>query len=149
LDVSSLYDHLGYAAPFVLPAKRLLQQLCQDNVGWDEEIPQEVLDARERWLNDLPKLLNISVPRCFKPSHSVELRSIQLHHFADASFDDYGVVSYLRFTDMENGIHCSLVIEKSRVAPIKPTTIPRLELNSSNRSCEAGYPDLRGGRFED
>ena len=130
-DVSSLYDPLGFAAPFVLPVKRLLQQLCKDKVGWDEEIPREVLDAWERWLNDLPKLVNISVPRCFKPSHSAELGCIQLHHFADASFDGYGVVSYLRFTDMENGIHCSLVREKSRVAPIKPTTIPRVELTAA------------------
>jgi hypothetical protein len=92
-QVSSLYNPLGFAAPLVLPAKRLLLQLCKDKVGWDEEIPREVLDAWDRWLNDLPKLVNISVPRCFKPSHSAELGSIQLHHFADASFDGYGVVS--------------------------------------------------------
>ena len=130
-DVSSLYDPMGFAAPFVLPAKRLLQQLCKDKVGWDEEIPQEVLDAWERWLNDLPKLVKISVPRCFKPSYDAQLRCIQLHHFADASFDGYGVVSYLRFTDTENRVHCSLVMGKSRVAPIKPTTIPRLELTAA------------------
>ena len=122
---------MGFAAPFVLPAKRLLQQLCKDKVGWDEEIPQEALDVWERWLNDLPKLVKISVPRCFKPSYDAQLRCIQLHHFAGALFDGYGVVSYLRFTDTENRVHCSLVMGKSRVALIKPTTIPRLELTAA------------------
>ena len=44
---------------------------------------------------------------------------------------EFGVASYLRFTDTENRIHCSLVMGKSRVAPIKPTTIPRLELTAA------------------
>jgi hypothetical protein len=101
-DISSLYDPLGFAAPFVLPAKRLLQQLCKDKLGWDEEIPREMLDTWERWLSDLPKLVKISVPRCFKPSYAAQLRSIQLHHFTDASFGGYCVASYLRFTDTEN-----------------------------------------------
>ena len=90
-----------------------------------------MLNAWERWLNNLPKLVKVSVPRCFKPSYDAQLRCIQLHHFADASFDGYGIVSYLRFTDTESRVHCSLVMGKSRVAPIKPTTIPRLELTAA------------------
>ena len=37
LVVSSVYDPLGMAAPFVLPAKLLLQDLCRKGLGWDDD----------------------------------------------------------------------------------------------------------------
>ena len=37
--VSSLYDPLGMATPFILPAKLLLQDLCRRGLGWDDEVP--------------------------------------------------------------------------------------------------------------
>lgn len=130
-DVSSMYDPLGFAAPFILPAKRLLQQLCKEKIGWDEDISPNMLRVWERWLSGLPLLRNVSVPRYFKSWQLGQLKGIQLHHFSDASFDGYGVVSYLRLEDVNGGVHCSLVMAKSRVAPIKPITIPRLELTAA------------------
>ena len=38
---------------------------------------------------------------------------------------------YLRLTDSNDRIHCSLVMGKSRVAPLKPVTILRLELTAA------------------
>ena len=37
--ISSVYNPLGMAAPFVPPAKLLLQDLCRKGLGWDDEIP--------------------------------------------------------------------------------------------------------------
>jgi hypothetical protein len=38
--VSSVYDPLGFVAPFILTAKRILQELCQKRqLDWDDEIP--------------------------------------------------------------------------------------------------------------
>ena len=36
--ISSVYDPLGVAAPFVLEGRKILQKLCQLKVGWDEKI---------------------------------------------------------------------------------------------------------------
>lgn len=130
-DVSSMYDPLGFAAPFILPAKRLLQQLCKDNVGWDEEISPQSLEVWQRWLNDLPNLQHIRIPRCFKSLQLGQLKEVQLHHFSDASTKGYGAVSYLRCEDVNGNVNCSLVIGKSRVSPSKPVTIPRLELTAA------------------
>ncbi|XP_046548997.1 uncharacterized protein LOC124258978 [Haliotis rubra] len=43
--VSSLYDPLGLVAPVLLPAKRILQDLCKDkDLGWDDNIaPQDMV----------------------------------------------------------------------------------------------------------
>ena len=38
--VSSMYNPLGFVVPIILPAKSLLQSLCKQKYGWDEEISQ-------------------------------------------------------------------------------------------------------------
>ena len=51
--------------------------------------------------------------------------------FSDASTAGYGVCTYLRAVSTTGKIHCFLVMGKSRVAPTKVTTIPRLELSAA------------------
>ncbi|XP_026330484.1 uncharacterized protein LOC113237982 [Hyposmocoma kahamanoa] len=54
--------------------------------------------------------------------------SIELHSFSDASQNAYGACVYLRSEDSEGNVTINLLCSKSKVAPIKATTIPRLEL---------------------
>ena len=63
---------------------------------------------------------------------------MELHHFSDASTKGYGQCTYLRLVDTNHRIHCSLVMGKSRVAPMKITTIPRLELTAALVSARVG-----------
>ena len=67
------------------------------------------------------------VPRCYYPKHA-DVVSIQLHGFCDASEDAYAGVVYFRAQDRLGNVYISLVISKTKVAPIKRLTIPRLEL---------------------
>lgn len=53
---------------------------------------------------------------------------MQLHGFADSSIQAYGCGVYLRAIHPNGNITCHLVASKSRVAPLKKITIPRLEL---------------------
>ena len=76
-------------------------------------------------------LTKFSINRCFKPRNFENIQSSQLHHFADASQDGYGAVSYLRQVNDTGAIHCSLVMSKSRVAPLKKITISRMELTAA------------------
>ena len=55
----------------------------------------------------------------------------ELHHFCDASMSAYGSVCYLHAVNTEGKIHCSLLLGKSRLAPIRQMTIPRLELSAA------------------
>lgn len=130
--VSSIYDPLGLAAPFVLTAKILLQDLCRRKLGWDDTIPGDDEDRWHVWLADLPKLSCFSVNRCIKPKNFSDIMTSQLHHFADASTSGYGAVTYLRLTDSYGNISCTLMTSKSRVVPLKQITIPRLELSAAS-----------------
>jgi len=126
--VSSIYDLLGFAAPFLLHGKRILQLLCKESIGWDDAIPDDLRMQWEMWRCELPLLEKIEVPRCFKTKEMENLRKVELHHFSDASTEGYGQCSYLRLVDTNDQVHCSLVMGKARVTPLKPITIPRLEL---------------------
>ena len=128
--VSSVYDPPGFVAPFILPAKIFLQDLCK-KLDWDEKIPEEDLSRWKAWLKELPKLQGFSTGRCFKPSGFGEVASAQLHYFSDASEIAYGAVSYLRRVNAHGDVDCSFVIVKSRLSPLKPVTIPRLELSAA------------------
>ena len=133
--LSSVYDPLGFMNPLVLPAKRMVQDLCKRKVWWDDTLSEDCQSWR-RWLEDLKKLDQLSVSRCLKPSDFGTVTAVELHHFSDASWDGFGAVSYLRQSDREGCVHCSFVISKSRVAPLRTATIPRLELCAAVLSAQ-------------
>ncbi|XP_074653621.1 uncharacterized protein LOC141907778 [Tubulanus polymorphus] len=125
---SSLNDPIGFTAPVTLPVKSLMQELCKMKLGRDDEIPAIYEEKWRSWLAELPKLENIRIGRCFKPTNFGDVCSAQLHHFSDASECGYGAVSYLLLVNEAGEIHCSFIMAKSRVTPLKIITIPRLEL---------------------
>ena len=126
--LSSIYDPLGIASPFILGARRIVQDLCRGKLGWDEKVGPSYEQQWTKWMNGLEEIATIKVPRCVLPSTPARQ---QLHHFADASEKAYGVVSYLRSEDQEGRIHSNIVMAKSRLAPLKTLTIPRLELQAA------------------
>ena len=126
--VSSIYDPLGIIAPKTIHAKMIFQDECKRRVGWDEQMEERNKGAWQQWLNDLPYLSQLSLPRCYRPKEFGPLETVQLHHFSDASERAYGCVAYLRLTGQDGTHHVSFVCGRARLAPLKWLTIPRLEL---------------------
>ncbi|XP_062617869.1 uncharacterized protein LOC134279475 [Saccostrea cucullata] len=114
-----------------MTAKTLLQKMCKNSVGWDEEITGSQLKDWKNWLTQAKELENVTLKRCYKPQDFGKTTCQELHCFADASEVGIGVVIYLRLVSETGKIHCSFVLGKSRVAPLKTVTIPRLELTAS------------------
>ena len=129
--VSSLYDPLGMAAPYVLTGKSIVQDCCRLKLTWDEWVPDDLCERWRSWVRELSVLDNFCFDRCYKPESFGPLKSAQLHHFTDASQFGYGCVSYLRLVNVDGYVHCAFVFGKSRVASLKPVTIPRMELTAA------------------
>ena len=135
----------------VLRAKKILQEICRRGVSWDEPLPEDVRPRWERWKLDLLHLKELQIPRCFEPKTTSQKKSYELHNFADASTSGYGQCSHFRVKDEDGNVNVSLVIGKSRVAPLKISTIPRLELTAAALSAKVGvmlqeelnYADLK------
>ena len=65
--LSSIYDLLGFGAPFLLKGKQIIQKLCLLNLKWDEDIPDEISNEWLTWKENLPNLEMVYLRRCFKP----------------------------------------------------------------------------------
>ena len=129
--ISSVYDPLGFLAPLILPAKLLLQELCRQKCDWDDPIPEAFQHKWNKWLADLEKVADFKIRRCIQSSGFGGTATAQLHHFSDASECAYGTVTYLRMENTKKEVHVAFLFGKARVAPLKPVTIPRLELTAA------------------
>ena len=72
-------------------------------------------------------LEQVQLPRCYFSADKKPFLC-QLHGFCDASEKAYAAVIYLRTVYTERSVELCLVGSKTRIAPIKGQTIPRLEL---------------------
>ncbi|XP_062702274.1 uncharacterized protein LOC115258215 [Aedes albopictus] len=126
----SIFDPLGLITHFLMFLKMLLQEVWRSGVQWDEEITEDAFAKWQQWLEVLPQVEQVQVPRCYTLlSHNSEGEA-ELHTFADASECGMSAVAFLRF--VRNGsIECRIVAAKTRVAPLKFVSIPRLELQAA------------------
>ena len=129
--VYSLFDPLGFIAPFIMKAKLILQMLSRKKIGWDEPLEEHEEVQWMRWLGDLVKLRVVTVDRCFKPKGFAQVQETQLHLFSDASRQGYSAAAYFRLKDVDGRVHCSFIMGKAQLAPIREISIPRLELTAA------------------
>jgi len=120
-----LFDPLGWLAPVVVRAKILFQSTWLMGVDWDTPLDEHHSRFWSDYKRDLPRLAEIRVPR-YLPMESRKTAT-ELHGFADASERAYAAV-YLRSTIVNQENQVRLVTAKTKVAPIKQITLPRLEL---------------------
>ena len=134
--ISGIHDPVGLAAPFVLPGRKILQQMTTSSAGWDDKRSVEVEKGWEEWRDGVLMLNELLIRRCYRSDEFGCAVDTTLHCFSDASFVGYGVACYLRMVDEAGRIEVQLVMGKARVSPLKPTTVPRLELTAATVSVK-------------
>ncbi|XP_074034243.1 uncharacterized protein [Leptinotarsa decemlineata] len=110
--VMSIFDPLGFLTFLSIKGKIILQAIWRSGIGWDDKIPTTIF---HRWLEWLKKI----------------------HIFCDSSEEAFAVKAYLRII-FETHIEVSFVKAKARVSPLKPISIPRLELQAAVADCMHG-----------
>lgn len=124
-QIASLFDPLGLLGPVIVKAKILLQQLWENKLDWDESVPLHVATIWNEYKNQIQAINNFTIPRYVGGENIIDK---QLHGFADASERAYGAVLYVRSINAEGKHAVRLVCSKTRVAPLKKLSLPRLEL---------------------
>lgn len=125
-EASKLFDPAGWVAPCIIIPKILFQSLWSTPLGWDDFVPSEV---QEEWLafrKQLPCLENLKIPRW--TGNTANDKLTELHGFSDASQKGYAAVVYIRNVDANDVVTITMLTAKTKVAPIKTISLPRLEL---------------------
>lgn len=125
-SIAKLFDPIGVVAPVLTTAKIIMKKIWSLQSDWDSQISADLKSEWKQYVNDLQKLPSLKVARWV--SVSPNDISYELHGFSDASTLAYGAVVYLRVIDQYNEVKTHLIMAKSKIAPTKPMTIPRLEL---------------------
>ena len=137
LSVSSkLYDPTGWLSPFIIRIKVLIQMMWQRGLEWDETLPADLQLKWNDWKNELQSLSSVRIPRYIGSIHKQYAKPVELHTFGDASEEAYAAVSYLKSVDEDGEAYITLMYSKTKVAPIKLVSLPRLELLASVLAAE-------------
>ncbi|KAL7291704.1 hypothetical protein TKK_0014493 [Trichogramma kaykai] len=120
-DVAKLFDPLGWLAPVTITSKIILQDLWIEKVDWDVPVQGELAQRWQRFRTSIGEVARLRIPRWFGGG---EQDSWTLHGFADASKRAYAAAVYI----VMPGNSSTLMMAKTRVAPAKQETLPRLEL---------------------
>ena len=101
-----------------------MQLIWMTGLDWDDKLPEGIHAKALQWVQESLELERVRIPRCLIEEQN---SNWSLHVFSDASELAYGAVVYLR-EEIENTVKTRIVVAKSKVAPVKVISIPRLEL---------------------
>jgi hypothetical protein len=127
-QLAKLFDPLGFLAPFAIQARMLFQETVIAGLDWDECLSEEILRRWSRWVEELKMLPTLKIPRAVVGNVDIPIMERQIHVFADASSLAYAAAAYVRVKFANGAVAVALIGSKAKVAPIKPVSIPRLEL---------------------
>nr|CAH7748484.1 unnamed protein product [Callosobruchus chinensis] len=122
--ISKIFDPLGIISPVIITVKILIQELWQLKISWDDSVPSSIRNTWMTFTENLTTLCEIKLPRQVMLHNASR---IELHGFCDASQRAYGACVYVKSITNDTS-STQLLCSKSRVAPLKTVSLPRLEL---------------------
>ena len=122
-DILKIFDPMGWIAPVTICFKMLFQELWLRKLTWDSVLPCDIIKKWDKIKSELGYLEEVKLSRFIGGRKIIDFQG-----FSDASEKAYGAVVFVRVVDDDGIHHVSLLTAKTRVAPLKPVTVPRLEL---------------------
>ncbi|XP_075167809.1 uncharacterized protein LOC142239965 [Haematobia irritans] len=123
--IPRLFDPVGWLGPVIIVAKIIMQQVWLDKIGWEESLPLQTERQWRKFVETYQDVNHVRIPRWVNYSTDCE---VELHVFSDASEKAYAGVVYVRVVTPQGQIFTHLLSCKTKVAPIKSISLPRLEL---------------------
>ena len=128
-QISCIFDPVRFAAAFLVRAKIGMQHLWQRGLDWHQELPPAAREEWSRFYQEMGDLNHVTFKRSLTPQDATALPILCI--FSDASNEAFGACAYFTWRTESNEYVTRFIAAKSRVAPLKPLTIPRLELQAA------------------
>lgn len=125
---AKLFDPVGYITPFIIRIKILMQAIWKKGLDWDQELPSDLGESFKNWCAEVYHLDSVCVNRPYLLVGNIDFSKVEIHVFCDASLLAYGAVAYFKISLGWGKFKTVFIMSKSRVAPLKELTLPRLEL---------------------
>ena len=109
--LSSVYEPLGLGAPFLLKGFQTIQNLCSNNLTWDELINYSNSYEWLKWRNQLMTLQDMNITRSIRPKNFGEVIHCSLHYFSDPCETGYALSAYIRLANAEGAVNSPCYLE--------------------------------------
>lgn len=126
--IAKFFDPTGMLSPVIVRGKIFIRDCWIKQLDWDQQIAGEFLNRWREFHSTLKQLENIRIPRWIFASKTL---NFDLHCFCDASNAAYSAVVYYRIAAKDGLIRSGILSAKTKVAPKKILTIPKLELSGA------------------
>ncbi|KAL7725296.1 hypothetical protein ACLKA6_000713 [Drosophila palustris] len=93
--VNSVYDPLGLLTPTTIKGRKLMRDIWESGIGWDDVIKGDPVLKWHEWITELKLLTEVCIPRCYSLNYSAANKT-ELHVFCDASSKAYAAAAYMR-----------------------------------------------------
>lgn len=123
--LAKIFDPLGFLSPFTIRLKLMFQGLCVEACDWDTTLTGSDSEEWNSILKEIQELNKVKVLRYYSLLSSTPF-CMQLHGFSDASASAYATVVYLCTVTIQGKVGIQILASKTKVAPIKKQSIPRL-----------------------
>ncbi|XP_044594851.1 uncharacterized protein LOC123272215 [Cotesia glomerata] len=130
-EIAQIFDPLGFLSPIIIQAKMFMQELWLVKLGWDTPLSA---DLRHKWISFKKQLTMINIIKIPRWIHSSTTSTLEIHGFSDASQLAMAAVVFIKVlpADHSQEAKVTLLCSKTKVAPLKHLTIPRLELTAAH-----------------
>lgn len=124
-EISKIFDPLGLIGPITIKGKILMQRLWSLNLKWEDVVPDNI---QKDWEEIREQIRLVSEVKISRMAASFDAYQTEYHGFCDASILAYGTCIYVKGIDKFDNVNVTLLCAKSKVAPLKAKSLPRLEL---------------------
>ena len=124
-SVSSIYDPIGFIAPFTVRLRTIMQDVWRLGKQWDNLLPTSFDATLKSLMTEIRNISSIEIPRfLFEEKKTPKIST--LHIFCDASLTAICAVAYLKTEYTDSTCSINFIMGKIKVAPILQQSIPKL-----------------------
>ena len=125
--LAMLFEPLQMLAPLTVRARMAVRETWLLGFGWDDEFPSDFKKTCQEWFSQVPELPGLQVPRYYRVAEK-NVADTSIYTMVDAPLLAYAAVSFVRNKFEDGEVTVRFIAAKAKVAPMKATSVPRLEL---------------------